>query len=85
MYTFRAVTKKVKRKLFYIKKSSRVRTRLQLVRVDPRRNSGAHKLKGKLSGAWSCVLAADVRMVYEIDDEEHVIYVLKIGSHKIYR
>jgi len=45
----------------------------------------AHKLKGRLRGKWSCSLGADIRMVYEIDDESKEIVVLAVGSHKIYR
>ena len=41
-----------------------------------------HKLKGKLEGKWACSLGYDVRMVYEIEDDNKEIIVVAVGSHK---
>ena len=51
---------------------------------NPRNELDAHKLKGKLQGKWSCSLGYDIRMVYEIDDENKEIVIVAVGSHKIY-
>jgi len=85
MYVFRVYKRKTEKKLYFIKKFARIRTRLHLLRINPRRNSGAHKLKGKHTGKWSCVLGSDLRMMYIINDEERIIEVLLIGSHNIYK
>ena len=62
-----------------------LRNKLEKLKLDPRREIGAHKLKGKLAGKWSCVLGSDIRMVYEIDDINEEIIIVAVGSHKIYR
>lgn len=58
--------------------------KLEKLKIDPRRESDAHKLRGKLEGKWSCSLGGDIRMIYEIDDENKEIVVVAVGSHKIY-
>tara|TARA_B100001971_G_C18243500_1_gene572561 strand:- start:1697 stop:1957 length:261 start_codon:yes stop_codon:yes gene_type:complete len=58
--------------------------KLELLKQNPRGKLGAHKLKGKLKRFWSCWLSTDIRMIYEIDDENRLIIVESIGSHKIY-
>jgi len=57
---------------------------LQRLKNDPRRELDAHKLKGKLEGKWSCWLGGDLRLIYEIDDENKEIIVVTAGSHKEY-
>ena len=61
-----------------------VSLKLQKLQQNPRRELDAHKLKGKLAGKWSCWLGSDLRMVFEIDDENKEIVVVAVGSHKIY-
>ena len=58
--------------------------KLEKLKIDPRRELDAHKLRGKLEGKWSCSLGGDIRMVYEIDDQNKEIVVVAVGSHKIY-
>ena len=58
--------------------------RLEKLKIDPRRECDAHKLKGELTSLWSCSLGSDIRMVYRIDDEKKEIVVFAAGSHKIY-
>ncbi|MBI2558881.1 type II toxin-antitoxin system mRNA interferase toxin, RelE/StbE family [Candidatus Woesearchaeota archaeon] len=74
-------------KQFYNVINSRegVAEKLEKLKNDPRRELDAHKLKGKLEGKWSCSLGYDIRMLYEIDDENKEIVVVTVGSHKIYR
>ena len=83
MYNLTTRSKKAE-KQFYEVLSSResIRTKLEMLRNDPRGHFNAHKLKGKLEGKWSCYLGYDIRIVYEIDDENKEIVVVAAGSHK---
>ena len=83
MYKLTTRSKKAE-KQFYEVLSSReaIRTKLEMLRNDPRGQFNAHKLKGKLEGKWSCNLGYDIRIVYEIDDENKEIVVVAAGSHK---
>ena len=83
MYNLTTRSKKAE-KQFYEVLSSResIRAKLEMLRNDPRGQFNAHKLKGKLEGKWSCYLGYDVRIVYEIDDENKEIVVVAAGSHK---
>lgn len=58
--------------------------KMERLKQNPRMELDAHKLKGKLEGKWSCSLGWDVRMIYEIDDDNKEIVVFAVGSHKIY-
>ena len=73
-------------KQFYDVLNSRegIPEKLEKLKIDPRRELDAHKLRGKLDGKWSCSLGGDIRMVYEIDDKNKEIVVVAVGSHKIY-
>lgn len=84
VYSFTTRSKKAERQ-FYAVLALRegVRDKLELLREDPRGAVGAHKLKGKLIGKWSCVLGGDIRVVYEIDDEKKELVVVAAGSHKM--
>lgn len=59
--------------------------KLEKLKENPRRELNAHPLKGKLEGKWSCYLGGDIRLIYEIDDENREIVVVAAGSHKAYR
>ena len=59
-----------------------IAAKLEKLKNEPRRELDAHKLKGKLEGKWSCSLGYDIRMVYEIDDQNKEIVVVAVGSHK---
>jgi len=58
--------------------------KLQKLKEDPRQNTSAHPLHGKLTGKWSCWLGSNLRMVYTINDSNKIIEVESVGSHKIY-
>ena len=77
MYNLTTRSKKAE-KQFYEVLSSReaIRTKLEMLRNDPKGQFNAHKLKGKLEGKWSCYLGYDKRIVYEIDDENKEIVAL---------
>jgi len=44
-----------------------------------------HKLKGKLSGSWSCSAGYDLRIIFDFvkleKDREDDIFLLAIGTH----
>lgn len=61
-----------------------IKDKLNRLKNDPRRETGAHPLHGRLKGKWSCWLGSDIRMIYSIDDEKKIIIIEAVGSHKIY-
>ena len=63
---------------------NKIKAKLELLKQNPRKNLGAHKLKGKLKDFWSCWFGADIRMIYEIDDKNKEIVIIAVGSHKVY-
>lgn len=83
MYKFTTRSKKAE-KQFYEALNSRegIKNKLEMLKNDPRKQFNAHKLKGKLEGKWSCYLGSDLRLVYEIDDENKEIIVVAAGTHK---
>ncbi len=87
MYTITTRSKKAE-KQYYRALHSRSRPcipeKLEKLRENPRTACDAHKLKGRLQDKWSCSLGYDIRMVYEIDDENVEIVVVAVGSHKVY-
>jgi len=42
-----------------------------------------HKLKGELAGSWSCSVAYDLRIVFDLIEDAGIetIYLLFIGTH----
>ncbi len=83
MYKITTRSKKAE-KQFYDYLNENISEKLKKLMQDPRKELDAHKLKGKLEGKWSCSLGYDIRMVYEIDDENREIVVVAVGSHKVY-
>ena len=83
MYKFTTRSKKAE-KQFYEALNSRegIKNKLEMLKNDPRKQFNAHKLKGKLEGKWSWYLGSDIRLVYEIDDENREIVVVAAGTHK---
>lgn len=63
---------------------SDAKDKLDKLKRDPRKASGAHPLHGRLKGKWSCWLGSDLRMIYSINDEGKLIIVEAVGTHKIY-
>jgi len=85
MYEIYTVNKKVEKNLKkYIKLRKDIPSKLDRLRINPRKELGAHMLHGKLIGRWACWLGGNIRITYIIDDREKKIKVLGIGSHKIY-
>ena len=58
--------------------------KLDRLKINPRKECGAHPLHGKLKGKWACWLGLNVRMTYIIDDVKRIIWVEDVGTHKIY-
>ena len=83
MYKLTTRSKKAEKQFYEILKSREgIRGKLELLKTDPRKQFNAHKLKGKLEGKWSCYLGGDVRLVYDIDDQNKEIVVVAAGTHK---
>ncbi len=85
MYKITTRSKKAEKQYYEILNSREgIPEKLERLKENPRKELDAHKLKGKLEGKWSCYLGGNIRMVYEIDDENEEIIVVATGSHKIY-
>ena len=85
MYKFTTRSKKAEKQFYQILNlRGDIPSKLERLKNDPRRELDAHKLKGKLEGKWSCYLGGNIRLVYEIDDENKEIVVVAAGSHKAY-
>ncbi|PIN80711.1 type II toxin-antitoxin system mRNA interferase toxin, RelE/StbE family [Candidatus Woesearchaeota archaeon CG10_big_fil_rev_8_21_14_0_10_30_7] len=85
MYEFTTRSKKAEKQFYEVLNSRNdVKEKLQRLKNNPRKELDAHKLKGKLEGKWSCWLGGDLRLIYEIDDENKEIVVVAAGSHKEY-
>ena len=68
----------------YVNSRNDVKEKLDRLRFNPFREVGAHPLKGKLKGKWSCWLGSNIRLIYRIDVENKLIVVELVGNHKIY-
>ena len=85
MYIITTRSKKAEKQFYEVLNSRQgILEKLEKLKENPRKELDAHKLKGKLQGKWSCSLGGDIRLVYEIDDENKEIVVVTVGSHKIY-
>ena len=57
MYSISIPNKKVINKLeTYIQQRKSIKEKLDSLKENPRKNCGAHPLKGKLEGKWTCWL-----------------------------
>lgn len=85
MYKITTRSKRAEKQFYQVLNSREgIPEKLEKLKENPRGELDAHKLKGKLKGKWSCSLGSDIRVVYEIDDENKEIIVAAVGSHKIY-
>ena len=86
MYKFTTRSRRAEKQFYdFLNSREGIAEKLEKLKINPRKELDAHKLRGKLEGKWSCSLGYDIRMVYEIDDENEEIVVVAVGSHKIYR
>ena len=65
-----------------IKRFPLAKDKILLIQKNPRTATGAHKLRRKLEGKWSCVIASDGRIVYDTDDENNQLIIVAAGNHK---
>ena len=85
MYKLFTANKKTKKRLRILtKRRSAIKDMLDRLKINPRRELGAHPLHGRLSGKWACWLGSNIRAVYKIDNINNKITIEAIGSHKIY-
>lgn len=83
MYEITTKSKRAEKQYYEaLQSNSTMSEKLEKLKENPRGCLDAHKLKGKLSGLWSCWLASDLRMVYKIDDEKKEIILFSVGNHK---
>jgi addiction module RelE/StbE family toxin len=64
----------------------KIQDKLRLLANDPFEPSlRTHKLKGQLSGSWSCTVEYDCRIVFDFvenpDSETEEILLIDIGTH----
>jgi len=85
MYHIYPANKRVEKRLEELKENRHdVVEKLRKLKENPRENSGAHPLHGRLQGMWACWLGSNLRIIYCIDDTSKRIDVLAVCSHKIY-
>lgn len=85
MYKFTTRSKRAEKQFNQIKELRQdIPKKLERLQEDPRKELDAHPLRGKLEGKWSCYLGGNIRLVYEIDDENKEIVVAAAGSHNVY-
>jgi len=85
MYEIMTRNKKIKKRLYdYVNSRGDVLDKLKRLRLNPRKECSAHPLHGRLKGKWACWIGSNIRLVYKIEDENLIIMVEGIGSHKIY-
>jgi mRNA-degrading endonuclease YafQ of YafQ-DinJ toxin-antitoxin module len=68
----------------YIELRHDLKNKLNRLRENPYVELGAHRLYGKLEGKWACWLGANIRAIYIIREEEKLIIIEAVGTHKIY-
>lgn len=86
MYRIFTSNRKVKKRLRnYINKRKDIPKKLDRIKMNPRKECGAHPLQGRLKDKWACWLGSNIRLVYVIDDENKIVFVEDLGSHnKVY-
>jgi len=85
MYEIKTRNEKIRRELErYASMMPGIKDKIERLKQNPRKEIGAHPLHGKLAGKWTCLLGSNIRMIYEINDENKEIIVEAVGSHKIY-
>ena len=85
MYKFFTANSKTEKRLKEcIKTRKSIKNKLERLKINPRKEIGAHPLHGRLLGKWSCWLGSNIRIIYSIDDLNKKIIIEAVGSHKIY-
>lgn len=81
---FIANSKTEKRLKDYIVSRNDIKYKLDALKKEPRSANGAHPLHGRLAGKWAGWLGSNIRIIYCINDEEGIIIIEAVGTHKIY-
>lgn len=85
MYKLYTANRKTEKRLGeYLAQRPDIKNKLDLLKIEPRKNVGAHKLHGRLEGKWACWLGSNIRVIYSIDDQKKIIFIEAVGTHKIY-
>ena len=85
MYEIYTSNNKVEKKLLkYIDSRKDIKGKLERLKINPRKECGAHSLRGNLKGKWSCWLGSNLRLIYIIDNEKNIIWIEDMGTHKVY-
>ena len=85
MYKIFIANRKTERKLIeYMRIRKDIKEKLQKLRTNPREDIGAHPLHGRLDSKWSCWLGSNIRIIYSIKDDDRLIIIEAVGTHKIY-
>lgn len=85
MYKIYTANKKTEKKLNeYLALRLDIKNKLDSLKNEPRKANGAHKLHGRLEGKWACWFGSNIRAIYSIDDNNKIIYIEAVGSHKVY-
>ncbi len=60
---------------------------LELLEIDPHHpHLKLHRLHGHLDGLWAARVNPNIRLILNVDHEEHEIILIDIGSHDdVYR
>ena len=81
---FTANSKTEKRLTKYVKSRKDIKDKLDKLKENPHKANNAHLLHGRLSGKWACWLAANIRVIYSINEKDKQIIIEAVGSHKVY-
>ena len=85
MYKIMSASKRIEKKLReYMTWRSDIANKLDRLKLNPRKEVGAHPLHGRLVRKWACWLGSNIRLVYSIDDDNKLIILQAIGTHNIY-
>ncbi|MBI3334742.1 hypothetical protein HYZ97_04610 [Candidatus Pacearchaeota archaeon] len=85
MYTLCTAHSTVEKRLRdYLSSRKDIRRKLDLLRENPHRANGAHKLHGRLGGKYACWLGSNIRIIYIIRELKKEVVIEAIGTHKIY-
>jgi addiction module RelE/StbE family toxin len=79
----REYVKFAKHSLHILNKIDYVIKKLEVNPFEP--SLRTHKLKGKLEGIWACKVTEDIRILFEIDEDENkelCILLLSVGKHE---
>ncbi len=81
---FTANSKTEKRLQKYLSIRNDIKYKLKGLQINPRKANGAHPLHGRLEGKWACWFGSNIRVIYNINDQNKIMIIEAVGTHKIY-